>query len=382
MIAVAAIQASFGHDMEANIAKVEGLVREAARGAQVVLPPELFQGIYFPTQQDPKWFATAHPVNEHPCVLALGKLAKELERRHPHLLLREGRPALFQQRGDGRRRRRNPRRLPQEPYPRRAGLSWRNTISAPATPASRRGDRAGTIGVGICWDQWYPEAARAMMLTGAEILLYPTAIGSEPQTDPRHRMRRGSAPCKAMRSRTPCRSSPPTASALRRTTGDAELFYGHSFIADHSGELVASFGAEDEGVLVAIRSRRIGATAPTGASSATAAPTSTPRASFNRSFLAYGRSPPQMAALAAVYGAVFGRNFPSARSSSTSFFSTSLPRTQASFRSCSVRSAGPPAASLHPGIGHMRNLDLMRLRGESMRHRSSDRSRRGAGPWS
>ena len=65
--------------MAANIAKVESLVREAARkGAQVILPPELFQGIYFPTKQDPKWFATAYPVSEHPCVLALAKLAKEL----------------------------------------------------------------------------------------------------------------------------------------------------------------------------------------------------------------------------------------------------------------------------------------------------------------
>ena len=80
MITVAAIQASFGPDMKANIAKVEGLVREAARrGAQVVLPPELFQGIYFPTHQDPKWFATAYPVTEHPCVLALARLAKQLK---------------------------------------------------------------------------------------------------------------------------------------------------------------------------------------------------------------------------------------------------------------------------------------------------------------
>ncbi|MCJ7598416.1 MAG: N-carbamoylputrescine amidase, partial [Methyloceanibacter sp.] len=75
MISVAALQASFGNDMTANIAKIELLTREAAkRGAEVVLPPELFQGIYFPTRQDPKWFATAYPATEHPCVLALSKL--------------------------------------------------------------------------------------------------------------------------------------------------------------------------------------------------------------------------------------------------------------------------------------------------------------------
>ena len=78
-ITVAAVQAAFGPDLQANIAKAEALVREAARrGAQVVLPPELFQGIYFCTKQDPKWFATAYSADEHPCVLAPQKLAREL----------------------------------------------------------------------------------------------------------------------------------------------------------------------------------------------------------------------------------------------------------------------------------------------------------------
>ena len=76
---VASIQTSYGHDLAANIAKTEDFVREAAkRGAQVVLPSELFQGIYFCTRQDPKWFETAYAVNEHPCVLALKKLAAKL----------------------------------------------------------------------------------------------------------------------------------------------------------------------------------------------------------------------------------------------------------------------------------------------------------------
>ena len=78
-ITVAAIQTSYGHDLAANIAKTSSFVREAARGgADVVLPSELFQGIYFCTRQDPKWFETAFPVDEHPCVLALQKLAGEL----------------------------------------------------------------------------------------------------------------------------------------------------------------------------------------------------------------------------------------------------------------------------------------------------------------
>ncbi|MGB6347084.1 MAG: nitrilase-related carbon-nitrogen hydrolase, partial [Methyloceanibacter sp.] len=79
-ITVAGLQAAFGPDIEANIAKTQGLIREAAaRGAHVILPPELFQGIYFPTQQNPKWFETAHPAHQHPCVVALQKLARELK---------------------------------------------------------------------------------------------------------------------------------------------------------------------------------------------------------------------------------------------------------------------------------------------------------------
>ena len=117
-ITVAAIQSSFGPDMAANIAKIEGFVREAGkRGAQIVLAPELFQSIYFPTKQDPKWFELAKPASEHPSVRALQKLAKELGSRHSHLLLREGRPALLQQRGDCRCRRRDPWALSQEPHP-------------------------------------------------------------------------------------------------------------------------------------------------------------------------------------------------------------------------------------------------------------------------
>ena len=80
MLTVAAIQRSFGTDMKANIAGVEKLVREAAKnGAQVILPPELFQGLYFCTEQNPKWFESAYPAASHPCVLALQKLAKSLK---------------------------------------------------------------------------------------------------------------------------------------------------------------------------------------------------------------------------------------------------------------------------------------------------------------
>jgi len=249
-ITVAAIQCSFGPDMAANIAKIEGFVREAAaRGAQVILPPELFQGIYFPTRQDPKWFATAFPVAEHPCVRAFSALAKELSVVIPISFFEKDGPrhynsvAIADANGEvlGIYRKSHIPDGPgyQEKYYFRPGdtgfKTWRT--------------KAGAIGVGICWDQWYPEAARAMVLQGAEVLLYSTAIGTEPydlslDTHGRwQRVMQGHAVANAV----------PVVAANRIGTeendGATQSYYGHSFIADHTGELVASFGAEEEGVL-------------------------------------------------------------------------------------------------------------------------------------
>jgi N-carbamoylputrescine amidase len=250
-IQVAALQSWFGPDMTANIAKVESLVREAARrGAQVVLPPELFQGIYFPTRQDPKWFETAYPVTEHPCVLALAKLAKTLKVVIPISFFEKDGPRYYNSvavaDADG------------------AILGVYRKSHIPDGPGYlekyyfRPGDtgfkswktRAGTIGVGICWDQWYPEAARAMVLEGAEILFYPTAIGSEPQdlTLDTHRQWQ-----RAMQGHAVANAVPIVAAnrvGLEDNDDVKQSYYGHSFIADHKGELVASFGDQDEGVLL------------------------------------------------------------------------------------------------------------------------------------
>ena len=95
-LTVAAIQTSYGPDMAANIAKTEALIREAARqGAQVILPSELFQGIYFCTRQDPKWFETAYPAAAHPCVLALKALAAELRAVIPISFFEKDGPHYF-----------------------------------------------------------------------------------------------------------------------------------------------------------------------------------------------------------------------------------------------------------------------------------------------
>jgi N-carbamoylputrescine amidase len=251
-ISLAAIQTSYGPDMKANIAKTEGFIREAAkRGAQVILPSELFQGIYFPTQQDPKWFATAYPVQEHPAVRALAGLAKELKVVIPISFFEKDGPhhynsvAIADADGEilGVYRKSH---IPDGP-----GYQEKYYFRPGDTGFKAWKTRAGVIGVGICWDQWYPEAARAMVLEGAEVLLYPTAIGSEPYdlTLDTHKQWQ-----RAMQGHAVSNAVPVVAAnriGIEENDGAMQKFYGHSFIADHRGEIVASFGETEEGVLVA-----------------------------------------------------------------------------------------------------------------------------------
>lgn len=251
-ITVAAIQTSYGEDINANIAKTEGFIREAAkRGAQVILPSELFQGPYFCTAQEEKWFATAHEAKTHPCVVALAPVAKELGVVIPVSIYERDGPLYFNSivilDADGRQlgvyRKSH---IPDGP-----GYQEKYYFR-PGDTGFKVWDTAhGRIGVGICWDQWFPEAARAMALMGAEFLLYPTAIGSEPgrpDFDSMEHWRvtmRGHAAANLM----------PLAAANRVGTevvgGRTQTYYGSSFIAGPSGELRAEAGREGEAVLTA-----------------------------------------------------------------------------------------------------------------------------------
>ncbi|HRN88221.1 MAG TPA: N-carbamoylputrescine amidase [Hyphomicrobium sp.] len=250
-ITVAAIQTSYGHDMEANIAKTEAFVREAARmGADVVLPSELFQGIYFCTRQEPKWFETAWPTKEHPCVLAMQKLAGELGIVIPISFFEKDGPRYYNSvaiaDADGKilgvyRK----SHIPDGP-----GYQEKYYFRPGDTGFKMWKTKRGDLGVGICWDQWYPETARAMALQGAEVLFYPTAIGSEPydtSLDTHLQWQR------AMQGHAVSNAIPIVAAnriGTEDNDGATQKFYGHSFIADHRGELVKSFGATEEGVLV------------------------------------------------------------------------------------------------------------------------------------
>jgi N-carbamoylputrescine amidase len=247
-ITVAAMQLAFTRDVHANIAAVSELVREAkGKGAQVVLPPELFEGEYFCRTEAEEWFATARPVGEHPAVLAMQRLADELDLYIPTSFFEADGPHHYNSlamiapdgRIEGIYRKSH---IPDGPgYEEKFYFRPGNTgFKVWQGPDAR-------LGVGICWDQWYPEAARAMMLMGAEILFYPTAIGAEPHDptlDTRHMWRR------AMLGHAVSNVVPVVAS---NRIGDehGQLFYGHSFICDEFGETLAEFGAEETGILTA-----------------------------------------------------------------------------------------------------------------------------------
>jgi N-carbamoylputrescine amidase len=250
-ITVAGIQTSYGPDMAANIAKTERFVRDAAKqGADIVLPSELFQGIYFCTKQDPKWFETAFPAEQHPCVLALAKLAGQLGVVIPISFFEKDGPRYYNSvaiaDADGailgvyRKS-----HIPDGP-----GYQEKYYFRPGDTGFKTWKTKRGHIGVGICWDQWYPETARAMAVAGAEVLFYPTAIGSEPYDsalDTHLQWQR------AMQGHAVSNAVPIVAAnriGLEDNDGVQQKFYGHSFIADHRGELVESFSAADEGVLV------------------------------------------------------------------------------------------------------------------------------------
>ena len=257
-ITVAALQLPLGSaDEAANIAAVAALVEEAAaKGAQLILPPELFSGPYFCREEDEALFALARPTLEHPSVIAMQALAAKLKVTIPTSFFeRDGHHyyntlAMIGPDGGimGSYRKSHIPDGPgyEEKYYFRPGNDGFKVWDVPG-----EGGATVRVGVGICWDQWYPEAARVMALQGAELLMYPTAIGSEPydsDLDTSRMWRR------AMVGHAVSNCMPVVAAnriGAEGPEGGAQRFYGHSFIADEWGDLVESFGAEETGVLAA-----------------------------------------------------------------------------------------------------------------------------------
>lgn len=252
-ITVAAMQLLLNGLESENIDAVSDLVAHAAnQGAQIILPPELFEGPYFCKVEDEALFAQARTVCEHPSVRAMAKLAKRLGVAIPTSYFEKDGPhyynslAMIGPDGEilGNYRKSH---IPDGPgyeekfyfRPGNSGFKVWNVFGT-------------TIGVGICWDQWYPECARAMALMGAELLFYPTAIGSEPYdaTLDTSRMWR-----RAMQGHAVSNCMPVIASNRIGPEPDGkdsdQAFYGHSFISNEWGDLVCEYGCEETGVLVA-----------------------------------------------------------------------------------------------------------------------------------
>jgi N-carbamoylputrescine amidase len=247
-LAVAALQAPFGSDMHENIGIVADLAREAAaKGAQVILAPELFQGPYFCKTQEEHWFEHAYPAMDHPCVTALQSLAAELGVVIPVSIFEKDGPRYYNSivmlDADGSAMgvyRKS--HIPDGP-----GYQEKYYFRPGDTGFKVWATRFGKIGVGICWDQWFPEAARAMALMGADILMYPTAIGSEPHDDSLDTSLRWR---RAMQGHAVSNVIP--VMAANRVGNEAgQVFYGTSFIADHAGTIVSELDRTETGVITA-----------------------------------------------------------------------------------------------------------------------------------
>jgi N-carbamoylputrescine amidase len=251
-VTVAATQMASGPDREANIANAERLIREAAKqGANVILIQELFESPYFCKDHLAKHFELALPIAENPAVRRLSKVAAELSVALPLSVFERAENAYFNTLvmvdADGRTlgiyRKSH---IPESP-----GYHEKFYFSPGDTGFRVWPTRHGRLGVAVCWDQWFPESARAMALQGAEILLYPTAIGSEPQDpslDSRWHWQR------TMQGHAAANVMPLVASnRIGRERGEkVEMtFYGHSFIADHTGEIVAQADDHSEQILTA-----------------------------------------------------------------------------------------------------------------------------------
>ena len=252
-VKVAALQFSCSRDVQENINKAEKMVREAAEnGANIILLPELFERQYFCQEKRYDYYEYALPLSENPAVNRFKEVAKELGVVIPVSFYERDIDRLFNTvamiDADGcvlgiyRKTHIPDDHFYQEKFyftPGDTGFKVFNT-------------RFGCIGVGICWDQWFPETARCMAVQGAEMLLYPTAIGSEPILDVDssghwRRVMQGHAAANLMPVVAANRIGVETVEPCKENAGQSSSlnFYGCSFIADATGDIIASAKQEE-----------------------------------------------------------------------------------------------------------------------------------------
>jgi len=251
-VTLAALQMQCGWDRDANLATAEALVRRAAAtGAQVILLPELFETPYFCKDHSYRYFDLASTIDASPAVNRFCPVARELGVVLPISVFERSGNVYFNTLvmidadGEvlGRYRKSH---IPESP-----GYHEKFYFAPGDTGFKVWPTRFAQVGVGVCWDQWFPECARAMALLGAELLLYPTAIGSEPQDptldskDHWTRTMQGHAAANMV----------PLVAANRygreEGTQNTMTFYGSSFIAGHTGELLAVAERSGDAVLTA-----------------------------------------------------------------------------------------------------------------------------------
>ncbi len=258
-VTVAAVQTRCSNDTAENLDKAKMLVRKAAgSGANIVLLPELFERQYFCQERRYEYYDFATPVSENPAVLRMQTLAKELGVVIPVSFYEKDGNALYNSvamiEADGsllgvyRKT-----HIPDDHY------YQEKFYFSPGNTGFRVFDtKFGRVGVGICWDQWFPETARCLALNGADIILYPTAIGSEPilgcdSAAHWRRVMQGHAAANivpvvaanrfGMETVVPCAENGNQSSSLN--------FYGSSFIADETGEILAEAGRDGEKIITA-----------------------------------------------------------------------------------------------------------------------------------
>ena len=250
MVKVSAIQMSMGQDKEKNVQKAISLVYNAAQnGAQIILLPELFEGLYFCKDMDEKYFSWASPLKDNKLIKQFSDLAKELR---VVLLVsyfevtqeKEYFNSLVVVDADG---------CVMDNYrkthiPDGAGYEETFYFQSGDTGFKVYNTKYGCIGVGICWDQWFCETARALTLMGAEIIFYPTAIGSEPEIkidskEHWQRVQMGHAATNTV----------PVVVANRFGEEEGQSctlnFYGSSFITDYTGKIIAEASRDKEEIL-------------------------------------------------------------------------------------------------------------------------------------
>ncbi len=263
-VTIAAIQMRCSRDREESLATAERMVREAAeKGAQIILLPELFERQYFCQERRYDYYDFAEPAEENAAVRMGQRLAKELGVVLPiSFYERDGyrtfnTVAVIDADGSSLGIYRKTH-IPDDHY------YQEKFYFVPGDTGFRVFEtKFGTIGVGICWDQWFPESARSMAVQGAEFLFYPTAIGSEPilECDSMPHWRRcmqGHAGSNLMPVIAANRIGTETVEPCEANGGQksALTFYGSSFLTDHTGELICSASRDQEEILLASYDRK------------------------------------------------------------------------------------------------------------------------------